>query len=377
LLQELGVPFSYFPLVGPGNAYQGLRFGVRYGPLWEPPSGGFPFAGFKNLAADLRAGLIRHTVAQLMAAWRAQRQAYKAVVAVGDAYSLLLAALASSAGRTPLFHLQPLISAYYLWPEGEMRPIPWFERLRRLNEIPAEDFTAFERALSAKAQAVYVRDAFTLKRARQLGMKNARHHGSFAMDLLPPPKALLPLEGPLVALLPGSRADVGYSLPLMLKAAALLAPWPAAVAWAKRFEDLPRAVRNRTAIQSEQFAWYRPEGAPPVLLARKHFSEILHAARVVVGTAGTANEQAAGLGRPVVGFPTPGPQYTRRFAERQKRLLGEALTLVEPDPKAVAEAVQRLWEEGPERRRAIEAGRERIGPPGALPQIAKEIAEVL
>ena len=376
LMQELGVPFFYFPLVGPGRAYQGLPQGRRYGPLWDPPSGGFPFASPKNLLADLKAGLTTSSLRQLKAAWRARREPFKAVVAVGDAYSLLLSVLASRGGKTPLFHLQPLISAYYLWPDGEIRPIPLFERLRRFNEIPAEDFTAFERALAARAKAVYVRDAFTLKRARDLGMQNAEYAGSFAMDLLAPPRRPLPLGAPLVALLPGSRADVRHSLPLMLKAAAALAPLRSAVAWAKTFDELPHEVRARTEVESEAFAWYRPEGAPPVLLARGHFSEILHAARVAVGTAGTANEQAAGLGRPVVGFPTPGPQYTRRFAERQKRLLGDALTLVEPDPKAVADAVRRLWDEGPARRRAIEAGRERIGPPGALPKIACEIKQI-
>ena len=42
---------------------------------------------------------------------------------------------------------------------------------------------------------------------------------------------------------------------------------------------------------------------------------------------GTANEQAAGLGIPVVGFATAGPQYVAGFAARQQRLLGAALTV--------------------------------------------------
>jgi uncharacterized protein (TIGR03492 family) len=102
-----------------------------------------------------------------------------------------------------------------------------------------------------------------------------------------------------------------------------------------------------------------------------YFSEILHHAKVALGTAGTANEQAAGLG-----VPTPGPQFTLGFAQRQRRLLGPALTLAKPEPTEIAQAVRAVLEE--ERYRlASAAGKERIGTPGALPRIAEEIQEVL
>jgi uncharacterized protein (TIGR03492 family) len=96
-----------------------------------------------------------------------------------------------------------------------------------------------------------------------------------------------------------------------------------------------------------------------------------HHAKVALGTVGTANEQAAGLG-----IPTPGPQFTLGFAQRQRRLLGPALTLAKPEPTEIAQAVRAVLEE--ERYRlASAAGKERIGTPGALPRIAEEIQEVL
>ncbi|MCV4714380.1 hypothetical protein OFC05_30390, partial [Escherichia coli] len=71
-------------------------------------------------------------------------------------------------------------------------------------------------------------------------------------------------------------------------------------------------------------------------LATGAFHRALEGARLALSTSGTAAEQAAGLGVPLVGFPTPGPQYVRPFAQAQRRMLGQALTLTEPDPAAVA-----------------------------------------
>tara|TARA_B100000900_G_C20167540_1_gene548429 strand:- start:260 stop:583 length:324 start_codon:yes stop_codon:yes gene_type:complete len=39
--------------------------------------------------------------------------------------------------------------------------------------------------------------------------------------------------------------------------------------------------------------------------------------------AGTAAEQAIGLGKPVIQIEGKGPQFTKSFAEAQRRLLGE------------------------------------------------------
>jgi len=39
--------------------------------------------------------------------------------------------------------------------------------------------------------------------------------------------------------------------------------------------------------------------------------------------AGTAAEQAIGLGKPVIPIEGKGPQFTKSFAEAQRRLLGK------------------------------------------------------
>ncbi|MCX7601059.1 MAG: hypothetical protein N2Z75_03855, partial [Meiothermus sp.] len=88
-------------------------------------------------------------------------------------------------------------------------------------------------------------------------------------------------------------------------------------------------------------------------------------------------EQAAGMGIPVVAFPTPGPQYIYPNALRQSRLLGKALRLVQPKTEVVAETVRAFLTDEQAREAARKEGLERNGPRGALPHIAQEIRQVL
>ena len=54
-----------------------------------------------------------------------------------------------------------------------------------------------------------------------------------------------------------------------------------------------------------------------------NFDKILLKSRCCISMAGTAAEQAIGLGKPVIQIEGKGPQFTKTFAEAQRRLLGE------------------------------------------------------
>ncbi|WP_027882202.1 lipid-A-disaccharide synthase-related protein [Meiothermus rufus] len=366
-----GLSLWALPLVGAGWRYEG-RVEQILGPRTQMPSGGFPFNSLENLLADLRAGLATEIFSQIRAAQVARRR-IRAVAAVGDAYTLAVACVASDWGRLPLFHLQPQISHYY-WAGRST-----WERLKQLNQFGAEDYLFYERWMHRFVRAVYVRDRLSEERAHRLGMHKARFVGSMAMDTLGPPERDLEslLDGrPVLVLLPGTRGDVRFSLPLMLQSAALLPEMQALVAWAGDFAQVPLAQGWSLSVLDEQTA-IAQQGPQRVWLLRGAFSAILHVGQVVIGTAGTANEQAAGMGLPVVAFPTPGPQYTYPNALRQSRLLGKALALVEAHPTQVAEAVRERLHNPRLREEARRDGLERNGPPGALPQIAHEIRQTL
>lgn len=363
------------PLVGAGAAYSGAA--RLAGPTLNLPSGGFPFGSLGNLRADLKAGLIGTSLRQGLAAWRTGGQVGRVVV-VGDSFALMVGTLAArqvthsgprlSDPRLPLFHLQPLVSRLY----GEGMTLP--DHLRELNALGANAFMPWEVALGRRARRVYTRDAAS---ARYLALRgvNAAYRGSFAMDVLPAPERSLENvldHRPLLALMPGGRGDARESLPIMLDAAARLPGMQGMVTWPKDWADLPALPGWTLEIQSDMQAVLK-RGDTRVWLLRGAFSAVLHAARLSVGTAGTASEQAAGLGVPVVGFATGGPQYTPGFARRQARLLGLALTLSEANAGAVAAALDRLNTQPERYRAAAQAGKERIGQAGALNQIAAEL----
>ncbi|WP_216319664.1 lipid-A-disaccharide synthase-related protein [Deinococcus aestuarii] len=371
LLGHLGTGARALPLVGAGRAYTGVPDVTRLGEELRLPSGGFPFGSAANLLADLRAGLVGASLRQWRDAGRAARGA-GAVVVVGDAYALMVGTLAARGAGVPLVHVQPLLSAHYLEGLGVRGA------LSELNALGANLPMPYELRLARGARAVFVRDEGTARHYRARGVR-ARWAGSFALDVLPPPERdLSALTGgrPALALLPGSREDHRESLPVMLRAAARLSGVTALVAWAHGWDAVTLPGGWALTVEDDRTAWARGEGARVPLL-RGAFGAVARAADVAVGTAGTANEQLAGLGVPVVAFPTGGPQYTAGFARRQGRLLGDALSVVTPDPEAVAAEVLALLRDPARRSRAAVAGLGRVGAAGALPVIAAEVRGLL
>jgi len=62
---------------------------------------------------------------------------------------------------------------------------------------------------------------------------------------------------------------------------------------------------------------------------RNSFVKVLQSSDVFLCMAGTATEQAAGLGKPILQLLGRGPQYTASFAEAQRRLLGPTIFCVD------------------------------------------------
>src|SRR5690606_21491486 len=104
---------------------------------------------------------------------------------------------------------------------------------------------------------------------------------------------------------------------------------------------------------------------------------ILRECHLVVGLAGTANEQAAGLGKPVVAFPGPGFQATETFLTDQRRLLGEAVSVAPPQPQEGAREVCRIASDPDRYRRMSEAGKAAMGRAGAAERMAAQIVNAL
>jgi uncharacterized protein (TIGR03492 family) len=119
-----------------------------------------------------------------------------------------------------------------------------------------------------------------------------------------------------------------------------------------------------------------------IRLSWHQFADILHQCNLVLGMAGTAVEQAVGLGKPIVQIPGTGPQFTYGFAEAQMRLLGCSVSTIAQspdDPDLIPQATQKILEilSDPDyQTRCQKNGEERIGTPGASMAIADYLVQL-
>ncbi|MFN3265597.1 MAG: lipid-A-disaccharide synthase-related protein [Deinococcales bacterium] len=364
------------PIVGAGTPYECLGITVS-GPRWSPPSGGFTFTSVQRFLEDWRDGMRHHTHAQH---WAVRRAKADIVIVVGDVYALGVTRLFAFKEATPVvFQVQPLVSRYY---QDGMSAAT---RLERLNRVTVDNFTAPELFLMRRmVRHVFVRDARTATWLQELGVGHSSFLGNLMMDCLTPELDLTPIleNKPLLALLPGTRGDHLYSLPKMLEVAALLPEFQVLAALPKLDPNLElstgwvwkpvEAVDNSLSVLRTA----QHHSGQCVNILSNAFAALLHRADVVLGTSGTGNEQAVGLGKPVVSFATRGPQYTRNFAKAQQRLLGAGLVFVDKpvDNSSLSEAVRQAYKN---RELAQKAGWERMGPAGGAARVAAKILELL
>lgn len=378
------VGLQAYPLVGYGDAYRAEGFQV-VGVQQAMPTGGFILKGAGNLWKDLRAGLIGLTRRQI-ADLRARRDTLAGVVAVGDVYPLWLAGRYL---RRPIVFVPTAKSEYIRGHYG------------------------FEYVLMRRyARLVYPRDPLTAEAMKRRGV-NAEYVGNVMMDALPTRGVDFGLAPGVrvVGLLPGSRQDAyGNALDLLRVVEALGAragarngsesgskgggdsdDGPLGGRLAFLLSVAPSLDVN-VLIETAASQGWQGEAVSGSLRAGVHailkkgdfevalvtgaFGDLLRRSDIVVGLAGTANEQAAGLGKPVVAFPGRGTQFTPKFARDQKRLLGEAVSLVPRDPGVVAAEVLRILSDPERYARMGRAGRERMGEPGGALRMARGIARV-
>lgn len=365
-----GAEVVALPLVGAGSAYESAGIPLR-GPRVTLPSGGFMLHSAGYFFADLRAGYLQLTAHQVATLSRTRADV---IIVVGDVYAQGLAALARGPFRAVL---QPLVSVHHATSEGARTP---------LNRYFMERIRYPERALMRHlSDVVYLRDAPTAEWLRRRGLTQATWLGNPIVD-----RAVgTPIRGvpelPVVALLPGTRSHTPRALQTMAAALALspgtlgLVAWsggalPALPGWTP--EAAEASVPPGTAGPAEPAVRGRlaalRHGSSRLWVVEGRFADVLASSMVAVGTAGTANEQAAATGLPIVSFPVE-PHYTRAYLANQRRLLAAALTVVEPDPVAIAAAVRSLLTDERARAAAGAAGRDRLGGPGGSQAIADDI----
>ena len=330
-----------FPLVGKGDAYLQAGFETKSAPSITP-SGGVLKYSLKDLWGDMRAGLLKHVRAQL-GDWQKIARRIRTPICVGDVYLLLHTLLGS--GARPMF----CATAKTVYLSGHWR---------------------IERALINRFTIrTWTRDS---KSAEQLG-KNAVYSGSPVMDLLCD-DVHEHEKSNVILLLPGSRIRACKDVKMLLDAAEILSE-------AENGESdfrmvlAPTLPVNEFLKACENFGWHCEKNALThdgitIALTNEPVARAAEGVKILLGLGGTANQLCAGLGIPVISVDEKGKRV-------QKKLLGDSEILVKPEGKALAECALKVLRDKTLYDSMSRAGRERMGRPGALEDIAEYACEVL
>ncbi|HHV62488.1 MAG TPA: hypothetical protein GXX51_07625 [Firmicutes bacterium] len=400
------------PLVGLGRPYRDA--GIRVlGETRVLPSGGFAKHGVSLFLRDLAAGLPGLTLAQIRT-MQGVRNQVRLAVCVGDIYPVLMARLFLG---SPILFLSTAKSEYIRGHLGIEKLV-----MRRTCEL------------------VLARDEATAMALRRSGVR-ARFVGNVMMDSfsITGENFGLSLERKVVGIMPGSREEAYDNMAAILNAVVRLdylsggaLDFLAALAPSLDVERLGRRVdacgwefvsapvpaesgvvgelrcrrpgrsgsvsgsvcgsgfgsghgpgRDGDEAGAGAGAGDRDRGGDRaareirVVVTQGRFGDVLNIASIFIGLAGTANEQACGMGKPVVAFVGRGPQFNRRFALAQKRLLGDALSIVESDPDIVAREVLAILNDTSRYNAARKTGAERMGGPGGARRVAGLIRNYL
>ncbi len=305
------------PLVGTGEAYKRAGIAVGLSPKPVLPSGGF-LRRFWDVWRDLRAGLL----GQLRYNYRVLRDSPADFqIVVGDVFALVMATFR-----------QPIPTVFFPTAKSE-RCIPHsmveYLLMRRYCDL------------------VFPRDRETHERFRT---KNLPSHffgnpmfDGMTADVPPPPNAIG------VGILPGSRHEAESNMMLILNAIGQLAlphvVWSAAI---------PDHIPIQSWDMADAHGWsFVPDSTIPtfvhgpsgqVVTVSSAFYDVLHASRVVIGLAGTANEQALYAKRHVISFIGTGPQSTKQRFREQHQLIegGQATFIPSSDPQTIAHHIAPL-----------------------------------
>ena len=300
------------PLVGNGNSYK--NNGVRIvGITREFNTAGLGYNSLNGRLKDLINGQIIYFLKKLFFILYIHRK-YDYFFVVGDIVPIFFAWLVK---KEYFLYLVAYSSNY----EGKLN-LPW----------PCKFFLD-----SKKVKKIYSRDYLTaIDLSKQL-RKDVKFLGNPFMDKLFLIKTIKKKNKILnIALLPGSRIiELKENLILMLELLENLSRHRYFEKKIFNFALINQFDKDNLKLILQERNW---------TLKKKNLSEnnltssfknicvnfcwnsfegILNNTDLVIGMAGTANEQAVGLAKPLIQLEGKGPQFTKKFAEAQRRLLGE------------------------------------------------------
>jgi len=340
-LNHKKLKIDVMPVVGDGRIFRKLKVRV-IGPKNLLPGGGFGLRNYGYLLKDLISGLIPNTISQIETL-RKNLYEHFLVVGVGDGvpivYSMLTGCSFIIVGVNKSEYYRKL-GFNYLWAEK------WL--------------------LKKYCKLLLARDEKTAKSLRAFGI-NAAFVGNPMMDCVPGIRVSGYPVIRTIGFLPGTRKDAYKNIEDFYK-----------IAW--NIRKLDKKIRFILSfpgtLDISHLKKIKKPDSVKIEISRD-FNKVLARSTIVIGLAGTANEQAAGLGIPVIAFPGRGAQFNSRFAHGQKELLGNSLLLLPRRSQLIAKEAVDLIHNRKRMKRMGKAGIKRMGRPGASKKISNIIMSYL
>lgn len=345
------------PLIGDGSAY--TKAGIAtIGRGLSLPSRGFigsPLA----LLRDVRAGLIGKLFERITALRKASKDVDH-LICVGDIVPVLLATLFT---KRPAIHVSTAVTV----------------RFRKFGPL--------EMAVLKRCELVFAKDMQTAEFLSSRGVK-ARFSGNLMIDdrnLAGSGTSYGDGRSDVVALIPSTRDDAYDNIRRMIRISSLLGganinlvlPFPESLS-EEKLGGIVRDMGIKISASSEKDALWKAEvGRGVALLAVKgHFADVLRSSKAAMGMTGTGNEQAAGLGVPLILIEEGSSASGTRLRFYEKLLEGSVLPLRGTDER-IASGIRELLRDGERLRRMSDAGKRTIGEPGAARRMAGEMLRIL
>jgi uncharacterized protein (TIGR03492 family) len=338
-------------VVGEGHYYRDAQI-----PLlpchFSPPSAGFAYLNPFKLAQDFRAGLGGH----LGQIWQQLgRVETDCVIAIGDIVAVGLA----KRTRKPFAFIGCALSDYYT--HGQRNTYDPLQRLWLKNA----------------SLGIYARDLLTTRALQAKGLP-AEWQGNPMLDAIEYGQWFyqnLPGRIP-IGIAPGSHSDAvaNFQFTLTQLEGCLNEPYDFLCALVSESQkpDFERVLVQSGWCSTAPKTWQKENAQ--LCICVKVWGNILNEIKILIGLAGTANEQSAGFGIPIISFTSSQLQYSARFAEAQTRLLGPALHWLQAShPDILAACIKRILNNPIYSHAAQEVGQERFGSPGAVKRIVDSI----
>jgi hypothetical protein len=341
-LNSKNMSIDVLPVVGKGDAFKGLNVNI-VGPRKALPSGGFGLRNYSYLIKDIFAGLIAKVMSQIKTLNK-NKWSYSLVIGIGDIvpiiYSMLTGCKFIFIGVNKSEYYKKLAFNY-----------TWIEK----------------KLLKDNCELTLARDGRTAKALALYGI-NAKYVGNPMMDAVQNIRRSGHQEirgKKTIGFLPGTREDAYKNIDDFCR-----------IAW--QTYQINKKVRFILSMpQTLDRKKLSKIKIPLNMKCSGNFKDVLSKSSIIIGLSGTGNEQAAGIGLPVIAFPGRGAQFNSRFAHGQKELLGNALHLLPRRSETIAKEVIALLKN---RRKIVSmgrAGKKRMGGPGATKQIANIISGMI